>query len=141
MAYKFKVSAERSNLMRKIRSDKTTPEVFLQKLLRKEKIRFRKNCSALAGKPDIAFLDKKLAVFVDGEFWHGYHWEEKKKKIRVNRRYWLPKIEKNILRDKQNNRKLNKEGWKVLRFWQQQIIEDPIKCLTKIKKALKASPR
>ena len=141
MAYKFKVSAERSSLMRKIRSDKTTPEVFLQKLLRKEKIGFKKNCSILAGKPDIAFLDRKLAVFIDGEFWHGYHWEAKKKKIRANRRYWLPKIERNILRDKQNNKKLKKEGWKVLRFWQQQIIKDPQKCLTKIKKALKASPK
>lgn len=139
MAYKFKVSAERSNLMRKIRSDKTTPEILLQRLLRKEKIRFKKNCSVLAGKPDIAFVDKKLAVFVDGEFWHGYLWETKRKKIRANRAYWVPKIERNILRDKQNNKKLKKEGWRVLRFWQQQIIKDSTKCLTKIKKALKAN--
>jgi DNA mismatch endonuclease (patch repair protein) len=141
MAYKFKTSAVRSNLMRKIKSDKTSPEILLQKLLRKEKIRFKKNCSALAGKPDIAFIDRKLVVFVDGEFWHGYCWEAKKKKIRANRAYWLPKIEKNILRDKQNNKKLKKEGWRVLRFWQQQIIRDPLKCLTKIKKTLKVSPR
>ena len=141
MAYKFKVSAERSNLMRKIRSDKTTPEILLQRLLRKEKIKFRKNCSILPGKPDMAFVNKKLLVFVDGEFWHGYRWEAKKKKICANRKYWLPKIEKNILRDKQNNNKLKKEGWKVLRFWQQQIIKDPQECLIKIKKAMKSSPR
>jgi DNA mismatch endonuclease (patch repair protein) len=141
MAYKFKVSAKRSNLMRKIRSDKTTPEILLQKLLRKERIKFKKNCGALAGKPDIVFLDKKLAVFVDGEFWHGYRWEAKKKKIKANRGYWVPKIEKNIFRDKQNNRQLRKEGWKVLRFWQQQIIKDSGKCLIKIKRALKTSLR
>ena len=141
MAYKFKVSAVRSNLMRKIKSDKTSPEILLQKLLRSKGIKFKKCFSSLPGKPDIVILSKKVAIFVDGEFWHGYRWQEKKRKIKANRAYWLPKIEKNILRDKQNNKKLKKEGWKVLRFWQQQIIKDQEKCLTKIKKTLKLNPK
>ncbi len=141
MAYKFKVSAVRSNLMRKIKSDKTSPEILLQKLLRNKGIKFKKYFCGLPGKPDIVILSKKVAIFVDGEFWHGYRWQEKKRKIKANRAYWLPKIEKNILRDKQNNKKLKKEGWKVLRFWQQQIIKDPQKCLTKIKKTLKLNPK
>jgi DNA mismatch endonuclease (patch repair protein) len=127
--------------MRKIRSDKTSPEILLQKLLRSKGIKFRRNFCALPGKPDIAILNKKVAIFVDGEFWHGYRWQEKKSKIRANREYWVPKIEKNILRDKQNNKKLKNEGWKVLRFWQQQIIKDPLKCLEKIRKTSNVSLR
>jgi len=125
--------------MRKIKSDKTTPEILLQKALRKEKIRFRKNSSILAGKPDLVLFDSGITVFVDGEFWHGYHWAKKKRKIKNNRSYWIPKIEKNIARDKQNNNKLTKDGWKVIRFWQHQIIEDLPKCIQKIKKIMKKS--
>mgnify|MGYP001578602052 FL=1 len=123
--------------MRKIKSDKTTPELLLQKALRKEKIRFKKNFGAIIGKPDIAILDKQIAVFIDGEFWHGYRWKEKKKKIKDNRRYWIPKIERTIARDRKNNRKLKKSGWRVIRFWQQQIIKDLPGCIQKIKKILK----
>jgi len=137
MVYKFKVSAKRSDLMRKIRSDRTTPEILLQKALRKAKIKFRKNCSALAGKPDIVLLAKKITVFVDGEFWHGYRWKQKKKKIRDNRNYWIPKIERNIARDRKHNRKLKKSGWQVIRFWQQQVIKDLPRCIQKIKKSLR----
>ena len=137
MVYKFKVSAKRSDLMRKIRSDRTTPEILLQKALRKAKIKFRKNCSALAGKPDIVLLAKKITVFVDGEFWHGYRWKQKKKKIKDNRGYWIPKIERNIARDRKHNRKLKKSGWQVIRFWQQQVIKDLPGCIQKIKKSLK----
>lgn len=137
MIYKFKVSAKRSELMRKIRSDRTAPEILLQKALRKEKIQFRKNCVEITGKPDIVILDSKIAVFVDGEFWHGYRWKQKKKKIRNNRDYWIQKIERNIARDKSNNRKLRKAGWRVIRFWHQQIIKDLDRCIQKIKKSLK----
>jgi DNA mismatch endonuclease (patch repair protein) len=135
MAYKFKVSARRSDLMRKIRSDKTTPEILLQKALRKEKIKFRKNCVTVTGKPDIALIDKKIVIFVDGEFWHGYRWKQKKKKIKDNRDYWIPKIERNIARDRKNNRELRKSGWQVIRFWQHQLIKDLPKCIQKIKKS------
>lgn len=135
MAYKFKVSDRRSDLMRKIKSNKTTPEILLQKALRKEKIKFQKNCVAVTGKPDIALIDKKIAVFVDGEFWHGYRWKQKKKKIKDNRDYWVPKIERNIVRDRKNNKELRKSGWQVIRFWQQQLIKDLPKCIQKIKKS------
>jgi DNA mismatch endonuclease, patch repair protein len=137
MVYKFRVSAKRSDLMRKIRSVKTTPEILLQKALRKGKIKFKKNCVSISGKPDIVIIDKKIVVFVDGEFWHGYRWKEKKKKIKANRAYWIPKIERNILRDKLNNRKLRQAGWKVVRFWQQQIVKGLPKCIKKIRIAMK----
>lgn len=137
MAYKFKVSAKRSDLMRKIRSDKTKPEILLQKALRKEKIKFKKNCVAITGKPDIALIDKKIAVFVDGEFWHGFRWKQKKKKIKDNRDYWIPKIERTIVRDRRNNRQLKKAGWQVIRFWEHQITKSLLKCTKKIKRLMK----
>ena len=121
--YKFKVSAKRSNLMRKIRSDKTTPEILLQKALRKEKIKFRRNCASITGRPDIALIDKKIAVFVDGEFWHGYCWKQKKRKIKDNRGYWIPKIERNKKRDKEASRHYKKLGWKIIRVWEHDLFK------------------
>lgn len=139
MVYRFKTSAQRSSLMRRIKSDKTSPEILLQRFLRKEKIKFKKNYRKLLGIPDVALIDKKIVIFVDGEFWHGYHWREKKKKLKANRAYWIPKIERNIARDRQNNQKLKKAGWKVVRLWQQEIIKDLPKCLKKIENTMKES--
>jgi len=125
--------------MQKIRSDRTGPEILLQKLLRKEKIKFKKNCSNLPGAPDVVIPKRKVAVFVDGEFWHGYRWEEKKKKLKANRKYWIPKIERNIARDWHNNKELKKDGWQVIRLWQHQLQKDATKCLKKIRNAMKKS--
>ena len=76
----------------------------------------------------------KINVFVDGEFWHGYQWERKRRRLKANRSYWIPKIERNVLRDRKYNRMLKREGWKVLRFWQHKIKEDLSRCVQKIKK-------
>ena len=141
MVYKFKTTIKRSNLMRKIKSNKTTPELLLHKALSKEKIRYKKNYKKLVGSPDIVLLQDKIAIFIDGEFWHGYKWEDKKPRIKSNRGYWIPKIERTIARDKRYSRLLRKEGWKVLRFWQHQVKKDVEKCLKKIKKVVGASPR
>jgi len=127
--------------MRRIKSDKTKPEILIQKLLRKEKISFKRNYNGLPGIPDVAMPNKKIAIFVDGEFWHGYNWKKKKNKIKDNRAYWIPKIERNILRDRYNNRLLRKQGWYVIRFWQQQIIGNPLKCLQVIKKIMRQKLR
>jgi DNA mismatch endonuclease (patch repair protein) len=135
MAYKFHTSAARAALMRKIKSSKTTPETKLKNALRREKIKYRSYNAKLLGKPDIVLLNKKVVIFVDGEFWHGYKWAKKKKKIKAHRDYWIPKIEKTIKRDKNYNFKLMKAGWKVLRFWEQEIKKDLQKCMTKIKLA------
>jgi len=136
MAYRFKTTKERSALMRQIKSDNTAPEILLQKALRKEKIKFKKNCREISGNPDIVLRDKRIIVFVDGEFWHGYNWKNKKRKIRANRTYWIPKIERNIARDKRNIKELGKGGWKVIRLWEHQIKKDLPKCLKKIKKVI-----
>lgn len=135
--YKFVTSKKRSELMSKIRSNNTKPELILRSGLWGKGIRFSRKCSKLPGKPDIVLDKYKTAVFIDGEFWHGYRWQQKKKKIKSNRRYWIPKIERNIARDKKYNKELKKAGWRVVRFWQKQIIKDLPKCLKKIKEITK----
>ena len=84
------------------------------------------------GKPDIAFPKKKIAIFCDSEFWHGYDWAKQKEKFKNNKAYWFKKIEKNIDRDKKVNQKLTDEGWIVLRFWGKEIKKDLNKCIEKI---------
>lgn len=73
-----------------------------------------------------------LAIFVDGEFWHGYNWEAKKAKIKTNTAFWIPKIERNIQRDNENTEKLIILGFHVLRFWDHEIKKNLNKCINKI---------
>ncbi|RYD91432.1 MAG: very short patch repair endonuclease [Sphingobacteriales bacterium] len=127
--YVFETTPERSKRMSNIKSKNTQPELILRKALWNAGIRYRLNVSNLPGKPDIVIRKKNLAIFIDGEFWHGYKWEEKKVKIKANRDYWIPKIEKNIARDIQNNVDLEAKGFKVLRFWEQEIKKDLLGCL------------
>lgn len=135
--YRFITSKKRSILMSRIKSRDTIPELKLRKGLWSQGFRFSKKDSKLIGKPDIVLNKYKVAVFIDGEFWHGYRWKEKRKKIKDNRKYWIPKIEKNILRDKRTNKALRENGWKVIRFWEQQIKKDLPKCIQKIKNVIK----
>lgn len=133
LKYKFETTEQRSKIMKQIKSEATTPEIILSKSLWKEGFRYRKNYSKLPGKPDIVISKFKLAIFIDGEFWHGYNWEEKKKRIASNRDYWIPKIEKTIQRDNVNNQKLVEMGWTVVRFWEHDIKKDLEGCIQKIK--------
>jgi len=132
MAYKFKTSKQRSELMKKIKSNNTSPELLLRRVLWGKGLRFSRKISDLPGKPDIVLKKYKILIFIDGEFWHGYKWEEKKSTIKSNRDYWIPKIERNIARDKKSSRLLRKQGWKVLRFWQRSVEKETNKCLNKI---------
>jgi DNA mismatch endonuclease (patch repair protein) len=121
-----------SELMGKIKSQDTKPELKLKKALWNLGFRYRKNVKKLPGNPDIVFNKVKLAIFVDGEFWHGYKWEEKKNKIKTNRDFWIPKIDRNIQRDKKNNQMLTESGWYVMRFWEHEIKSDLEYCINKI---------
>ena len=95
-------------------------------------IRYRRNYKALPGSPDIAITKYKVAVFVDGEFWHGENWEERKRKLKHNREYWIEKIEENIARDKRNDEILRGMGWTSLHFWEKDIKKDLQKCVDKV---------
>ena len=91
-------------------------EQLLSSKLWSKGFRFRLNYKKLPGSPDIAILKYKIAVFVDGEFWHGFDWEKRKMKLKRNRVYWIEKIEENMARDKSVDTKLNALGWKPVRF-------------------------
>lgn len=134
MAYKFSTSSFRSALMQKIKSEKNQTGNCTQERVTKKKIRFQGYNKKLSGKPDIVLLEKKVVIFIDGEFWHGYKWKGKREKIKANRDYWIPKIERTIERDRKNNLQLKKLGWSVLRFWGHEIKRDIQKCIRKTKR-------
>jgi len=128
----FHTTEQRSKLMSKIRSKETKPEIALRKGLWKKGIRYRINVKTVQGWPDLVINKYKIIVFVDGEFWHGFNWQEKKKKIKANRGFWIPKIERNIERDIQNNNNLTSMGYIVLRFWEHEIKKNLDLCIERI---------
>lgn len=107
---------QRHKNMSAIRNKDTSIELVLRKELWSRNIRYRKNYSGIPGKPDIAITKYKIAIFCDSEFWHGMDWETNKYKIKSNENYWIPKIERNIRRDKEITLRLQELGWTVLRF-------------------------
>lgn len=121
--------------MSRIRGTNTKPEIALRKALWALGLRYRLNVKKLPGKPDIVIGKHKLAIFVDGEFWHGYDWNAKKPKIKSNAEYWVKKIEGNMARDQNNNEKLRSKGFLVLRFWEQELRKDIDGCVRQILKA------
>lgn len=121
--------------MSKILSQGTKAEKFVFHELARRKIYFQKHYKEAIGNPDIALPKKKIAVFIDGDFWHGYQFSVLKK--RLPKRYWLKKIEDNIKRDRKTRAKLKREGWKVLRIWEHEIKKNPERSLGKIIKILK----
>ena len=128
----FYTTKERSQLMSKIRSKETKPEKLLRKALWELGVRYRKNVKKLPGSPDIVVSKYKLVIFIDGEFWHGYEWEKKKESIKSNKAFWVPKIERNMQRDAENNLKLKEQGWTVMRFWGNEVNKELGVCLDKI---------
>jgi DNA mismatch endonuclease (patch repair protein) len=121
----------RSERMGRIRSKNTQPELILRKLLRKIGFTgYRLHRVDLPGKPDIAFIGKKKAIFVHGCFWH-QHGCGKYKMPKSRNNYWLPKLIKNIERDKENIEKLRRAGWSVLTIWECEL-KDVIEVSNKI---------
>lgn len=123
--------------MRRVKNKDSDIELLLRKELWQRGIRYRKNVRKIYGNPDIVFIGLKIAVFCDSEFWHGYNWEERKKDFKSNRDFWIPKIERNIERDKEVNEKLKVDGWIVIRFWGKEIKKETKKCADIIENALK----
>ena len=109
---------QRRKNMQAIKSKDTSIELRLRKALWQSGIRYRKNYKKLPGKPDIVITKYHIAVFCDSDFWHGYDWETRNQRIKSNREYWVPKIERNMERDKAVTRQLQEAGWTVLRFWE-----------------------
>ncbi len=123
--------------MKRVKNKDSAIELILRKALWERGLRYRKNVTGIVGIPDIVFLNKKVAVFCDSEFWHGYNWEERKKDFKSNQEFWIPKIEKNMERDLEVNKELKKQGWTVLRFWGKEIKKNPGLCVDIIERAVK----
>jgi len=113
---------KRSEIMSRIRSKDTKAEKIVFKELRKKGIYFQKHYKKAPGVPDIALPRKKKAVFIDGDFWHGYQLEKLKK--RLPQGYWTTKIQKNVDRDKAKNDELVKHDWKILRIWEHDVYKN-----------------
>ncbi|MDO8676440.1 MAG: very short patch repair endonuclease [Candidatus Azambacteria bacterium] len=121
---------KRSEIMSKIRSKNTKAEILAFRGLKIRGIYFQKHYNRALGKPDIALPRKKIAIFIDGDFWHGYKFS--KFKGRLPKKYWLQKIESNIKRDTKNRAMLRKNGWKVLRVWEHEILKSFDMSISKI---------
>ncbi len=128
-------SKERRSFMMSLirgRGNRQTEEV-LRALLKQNKIIGWRRHLPLPGKPDFAFPEQKVAVFVDGCFWHGC--PKCYTRPKTNRKFWDKKREDNMARDKCVTRKLRRQGWKVIRIWQHSLRKFPQACLNRIRRA------
>ncbi len=124
--------------MQAVKSHGSKIELALAKELWKRGHRYRKNDKTVYGKPDLTFKKIKLAIFVDSEFWHGKNWETRKHDHKSNKEFWHTKIERNINRDNVVNQHLTKTGWKVLRFWGNQVTKNLLLCISEIEQEIQA---
>lgn len=129
---------QRRKNMQAVKNKDSKIELLLRKELWSRGIRYRKNTSKVFGHPDIAFIGRKIAVFCDSEFWHGYDWDNKKHEIKTRREFWIPKIERNMQRDIEVNDRLKADGWKVIRFWGKDIKRDVKACADVVQAAWEA---
>lgn len=121
----------------------TRCEVKLRSLLWRAGARFRKDLASLPGRPDIVFPRQRLAVFCDGDFWHGKDWPARREKLAqgANAPYWIAKIEANRARDRRHTAALEAEGWAVLRFWESTIHANPEAVVREILSSLDLTER
>lgn len=129
---------QRRKNMQNIKSKDSTIEVKLRKALWKKGYKYRKNYKELPGKPDIVLRKYMIAIFCDSEFFHGKDWEVLKPKLDLseNGEYWKHKIESNIVRDDEINKKLLFLGWTVIRFWGKDIMKNTDECIRVIEECI-----
>lgn len=135
----FKPASEAaSRVKRRNRSRDTAPEVLLRQELWRRGLRYRLHASDLPGKPDIVFRRACVAVFCDGDFWHGRHWRSRRKKLArgTNAPYWTAKIAANVARDRRNTRLLLAAGWTVVRLWETDILQDVARAAGRVQRAV-----
>ena len=121
---------KRRKIMQRVKSHDTKPEILLRKALWHRGMRYRKNWRALPGTPDIALTRRKIAIFVDGDFWHARgHENNPGEQIASRQAYWKKKLARNVERDKDVNEALTQLGWLVLRFWESDINSDLEACV------------
>ena len=117
----------------------TAAELVLRRRLWSLGLRYRLHAKDLPGKPDIVFRRQRLAVFVDGDFWHGRNWEQRRASLEKghNAPYWIDKIAYNIERDRRNDALLEQAGWRVLRLWETAVKKRPLAAADRVVDALR----
>jgi DNA mismatch endonuclease (patch repair protein) len=126
--------AQRSRTMSLIRSKNTQPELTVRRLLHGRGLHYRLHVSRLLGKPDIVFSQQKIAVFIDGDYWHGWRFANWADTLSP---YWRQKIARNRKRDRANHRRLRRTGWTVIRVWEHEVKSDPKTCVDFIEAAVR----
>jgi len=126
---------QRSHTMTRIRKADTKPELIVRRLVFARGLRYRKYSASLPGKPDLTFARAKVAVFVDGDFWHGWRFNEWEHKLSSD--YWKKKIRRNMERDVSNQALLERGGWTVIRVWEHEIEENADACVDRIEAAVR----
>lgn len=129
---KLETTPEISKRMSKIKSKRNKPETLLAKALWHKGYRYRLNYKKLKGSPDIALTKYHIAIFIDGEFWHGKDFNQFKQKEHNNKDYWIEKISENKKRDEKVDKELLQEGWIVLRFWSRDVLNYLDACIQEI---------
>lgn len=124
---------QRSFNMSQVKSKNTRPEKVMFSMLNRSALKFKKHYKIL-GKPDIAFPDNKLVVFINGEFWHGKNFDSYRNSISE---FWVKKINQNIRRDRSVQRILRIEGWHIINFWGKYITRNPDKSFNRLESFLK----
>jgi DNA mismatch endonuclease Vsr len=127
---------QRRKNMQAVKASGSKIETIIAKTLFGLGYRYRKNNRTVFGKPDLTFKKHKIAIFIDGEFWHGKNWEKSKHNHKSNQEFWHSKIQRNIERDNLVNSTLKKDGWKVLRFWGKEVEKKLDYCILKIEQAI-----
>jgi len=126
---------QRSRTMSRIRSKNTQPELLLRRLLHAKGLRYRIHVARLPGNPDIVFCCGRVAIFVDGDYWHGWRFACWAHKLSP---YWRGKIALNRSRDSSSRRRLRRLGWIVIRIWEHQIRSDVVTCAEMIAEVVRS---
>lgn len=128
----YNSTPETRKRMSKVKLKGGKAETALAKALWQRGYRYRRNDKRLPGSPDIAILKYQIAVFIDGEFWHGKDWEIRKDRLKRNREYWIEKIEENMARDMRDDQLLVQIGWTPIHFWEKEVMKNLPACIAEI---------
>ena len=127
---------QRRRNMQAVKNKDSIIEIALRQALFHKGYRYRKNYTKVYGKPDIVFTKERIVIFCDSEFWHGHDWERRKNDFKSRQDFWIPKIERNMARDKEVTAQLESEGYIVLRFWGKRIKKELDAVVDEIEQAI-----
>jgi DNA mismatch endonuclease (patch repair protein) len=130
-------AAVTSRIMAAVKSSNTEPEWLLRRAIHRAGLRYRLHARALPGTPDIVFIGARVAVFVDGDFWHGHGWRERgyaslEAQFNRNSEFWIEKIRRNIERDRIADMQLQDLGWRSVRILESEIRGDVARCVRRV---------